>query len=179
MEANSEQNNLENKTNEKQEKKIKEPTKWWIVLIEYLVCFIVAAGIGLATLAIRDFFDGGLDKLTTYRYLSDAFTIPGMTFLCLALLVLFAKQGAFTGILYALRHVGRMIVPFLVRKDITYAEYLALHDKKKGFAPLLCFFVVGGVCIAISIIFIILFSNVENEQKKKAFEQLAILLFRF
>ena len=126
------------------------------VLLKYAITIAVGVGIFFLVLVLRDFFTTHLSQANYYRYLADAFTIPGMMYLCLAVLVFVSKKGAFTGLVYALRHVGRMLLPFIIRKDLTYAEYLELRDQRQGFNVILCFFLVGiafligaAVCIII------------------------------
>ena len=159
VEVRNEQEELNNSSNpEEEKKKLKEPSKWWVTLILYLICSLIAFGVVMLSLSLRDVFKGGLDKLTLLRYLADAFTFPAAIFISIGLLTLISRQGAFNGLLYALRHVGRMFVPFLVRKDITYAEYLERRERKKTNRPILCFFVVGGVSLLVAVIFIIIFT---------------------
>ena len=161
MAVNNEQEELNNSSDNSQkeeEKKYKEPSRWWVTLIIYLICSLIAFGVVMLSLSLRDVFKGGIDKLTTLRYLADAFTFPAAIFISIGLLTLISRQGAFNGLLYALRHVGRMFVPFLIRKDITYAEYLERRERRKSNRPILCFFVVGGVCLLVAVIFIIVFT---------------------
>ena len=161
MAVNNEQEELNNSSDNSQkeeEKKYKEPSRWWVALIIYLICSLIAFGVVMLSLSLRDVFKGGIDKLTLLRYLADAFTFPAAIFISIGLLTLISRQGAFNGLLYALRHVGRMFVPFLIRKDVTYAEYLERRERRKSNRPILCFFVVGGVCLLVAVIFIIVFT---------------------
>ena len=132
---------------------------WWLVLIKYAVSYGVAVGIFFIALALRNYFSTPLDELTNIRYIADAFTFPAAVFILFSLLVLIARAGTFNGLLYALRHVGRMFLPFLIRSDITYEEFLMNREQKKSGSSLLCFFIVGGTFLVCAIVFIILFET--------------------
>ncbi len=149
------------KENPPEEENIKaiNKTKWWVYLIEYGVTFSIATGLVFLTLWLRNAFQGNIDQTTMYRYLADAFTIPGMLFILLSILVLIANKGAFAGIGYGLRHLARMLLPFLIRKDITYAEYLQKIESRKSTSIILCFLFVGLAFFSVAIVFIILFFN--------------------
>lgn len=132
----------------------------WLIILKYAITYAVALGIFFLTLTLRNFFTDKLTPANYYRYLSDAFTIPGATFICLALLVFVSKKGAFTGLMYALRHVGRMLLPFLIKNDLSYAEYLEARENRKGLSIILCFFIVGGTFLIGALVCIILFYQV-------------------
>ena len=113
----------ENKAPEIQ-KYYKTRSKWWVYLIIYGVEFLVATGLCFLTLWLRNFFTVHYDKATTYRFLADAFTIPGIVFILIGVLVILSVQGAFDGLGYVMRRLFRSIFPFIVKTDETYYDYL-------------------------------------------------------
>ena len=144
---------------EKKEYEFKEPTYWWVTLIIYLVELAIATGVIFLSLWLRDFLDPSMhfDKMTTYRYLADAFTVPGVVYVCIGLLIIFAQHGAFDGIGYALRRAARFLLPFIFRKDVTYSEYLEERRAKQKTVRVLSLFIVGVALIIVAVVFIILF----------------------
>lgn len=141
----------------KQEQAIEEPSRVWKIVLKYAITALIAGGLVFAVLGINGFFLGGYDQAQFYRKLSDAFTVPGLMLILLALIFFVSQQGAFTGVGYALRHVLRMIVPFFIKKDISYAEYLENREHRKILSTFLCFIIVGSVFLAVGIIFIFMF----------------------
>ena len=147
----------EEKNSQEKEIKFKEPTYWWVTLIIYFIEVAIATGLVFLTLGLRDVFATTLDQMTLYRYLADAFTIPGIVFLCLGLLIILAGQGAFVGLGYIFRRMGKFLLPFLFRKDMTYAEYLESRKEKQKSLWFVSFLIVGAVFMIVAIVFIILF----------------------
>lgn len=156
IEESNENNKIENQPNFEVDE-FRSRKKRLVIFLKYFITSGVAAGIVVVSLHLRNYFAGNLNLLTTYRFLADAFTFPAAFFILLGLLVLIARQGTFNGLLYALRHVGRMMLPFLIRDDITYAEFLDGRGEHKKGGMLLCFFIVGGVSLVLALIFILLF----------------------
>ena len=153
---------------EKKEKKyvFREPTRWWVTLIIFLVELAVAAGVIIFSLWLRDFFTPKvyIDSLTKYRYLADAFTIPGVVYVCIGLMFIAAQHGAFDGLGYVLRRVAKFLLPFIFRKDITYAEYIEEKKSKQKVVHVLSLFIVGVALLIVAVIFIILFYRIYNSK---------------
>lgn len=126
-------------------------------VLKYVITFLVAGGLVFAVLGINSFFQGGYDKAQMYRKLADAFSVPGLLFILFGLMAFVAQKGAFTGLGYALRHLGRMLFPFLIKKDITYAEYIENKEQRKTVSMILCFLLIGAVYLIVGVIFIFLF----------------------
>lgn len=152
--------NKQVKESQIQEVPFKERKRIWPFIIRYAVCIAVGVGLFFLTLYLRNFFTDELSQANYYRYLADAFTIPGILFIFLALLFVVAAKGAFRGLGYALRHVGRMLLPFIIKKDITYAEYLEGHETRKNGSIVLTFLIVGALFMIGAIVFIALFYKV-------------------
>ena len=143
-----------------QEAPFKERKRIWPFILRYSLTILGGLGLFFLTLYVRDVFKGGLPKVDFYRYMADAFTIPGITLIFIALLFVVAAKGAFLGLGYALRHVGRMLFPFFIKKDITYAEYLEDHEARKNGDIVLTFIIVGALFMIGAIVFIALFYSV-------------------
>ena len=154
-----EEEKIENKKEDinNQEIMVEEPPQFWKTILKYAITITIAGGLVFAVLGINGFFLGGYDKAQYYRKLSDAFTIPGLLLIFLAFLFFVSQQGAFTGLGYALRHVARMLLPFIIRKDITYAEYVERREKRKAISTFLCFILVGAAFLIVGVIFIFSF----------------------
>ena len=146
---------------------IEEPKKFLWVLLKYGITILVAVGFVFAVLGIRNFFSSELSNSDKYKYLADAFTIPGMVFISLALLILVSRKGAFTGLGYAVRHLVRMLVPFIVKKDVTYEEYLKSKEDRKANSMVLCFFIVGAIMMVMAIVFVAIFYQCSDAKSVK------------
>ena len=144
--------------------KFKEPTYWWITLIVFLVELLVAAGMGAVTLWLRDYFNPNvyIDTMNKYRYWADAFTIPGVLYVCIGLLYIFDHEGAFDGLGYVLRRAARVLLPFFFKKDKTYAEYIEERRARQKTIRVFSLLIVGGVLLGVAVIFIILFFKIYN-----------------
>ena len=152
----------EKKENTVQELNIKEPARWWVTLIVYLVEFAVASGLAILSLYLRDVFITTPDTMTLYRYLADAFTIPGIVFIMLGFLVILSAHGAFLGLGYIFKRAGRVLLPFIFRKDETYYEYLEARKEHHRSLRFLSFMIVGLIFMAAAIVFIILFYKIHG-----------------
>lgn len=122
-------------------------------LLKYSIGFILATSLFFLTIGIRDIYNV-TDKQEIYRFLSDGFTIPGVLFICLGLLVWFSNLGSLSGIGYALKHLFSMLIPVGKKKHETYAQYVEARKEVSGYAFL---FIIGGVFLALGIVFMILY----------------------
>jgi hypothetical protein len=102
-------------------------------------------------------------ELERWRILCDAFTIPGLTLIMVGFLVMVANEGFFDMLSYATSKAVGMLVPGrgFVEKDEKYYDYLQRKKGKRatGFGFL---FVVGGVCMALAMLFLFLFYRLYN-----------------
>ena len=154
---NDESLNKETFSNDERIEIIEEKPRYWLTILKYGITFLVATGFVFVILWINNFWAGGFDKAQFYRKLSDAFSIPGLMFIFLALLLFVSQKGAFTGLGYALRHLARMLLPFIIKKDLTYAEYIENKEHRKAISMIVCFLLVGAVFLTVGIIFIFVF----------------------
>lgn len=108
-----------------------------------------AAFVGLTAwlyISLRD-FNGAMPQ-ERCRMLSDAFTVPGFLLLMLGCLIRAGNMGALDGITYALRFVVR-------GREESYGDFVERKRRSgKGCGFL---FLSGGVAVAVSVVFLILF----------------------
>lgn len=123
------------------------------IILKYLIAFLAATGIFFLTISLRSIYTE-TDLKQIYRFLSDGFTVPGLVFLMLGLLVWLANLGSFNGIGYVIKHLFSMLIPLSPKKHQTYAQYLETRKKTGGYGFL---FVIGGIFLLVGIIFLILF----------------------
>ena len=127
-------------------------------IIKYSICIAISSLLALGVLLIKEFFTL-TDIAQKYRYLSDAFVIPGILFLGFAGLVFVSDEGSFDGVGFALKKALRVIIPFIGLSDETYAEYRERKHRKgktKGYS---CMFFTGLVFFLVGVVFMLLFNN--------------------
>ena len=127
-------------------------------IIKYAICVGISAVITLAVLFIKGFFIL-TDIAQKYRYLSDAFVIPGVLFMAFAGLVFVSDEGTFDGVGFAFKKALRVILPFIGLSDESYADYRERKHKKgktKGYS---CMFFTGLVFFLVGVVFMLLFNN--------------------
>ncbi len=123
-----------------------------------LLKYGITAGLCLALGAVycltRNFME--LSLVGKYRLLCDAFTIPGILCLCVGVLLWVSNDGFFYGLGYCLEIAWRALLPGGRQKMERYYDYVTRKRQKKvtGYGFL---FVCGGVCMALAIVFMVLF----------------------
>ncbi len=123
--------------------------------ITSLVC--LAAGVALC-------FSGGLFQATAwldrFRILSDACFVPGALVFLFGVLVWLSNDGALLGISYALVTAFKALIPGGLKDRESYGQYAA---RKREGGKTHCGFllIVGGIFLAISGVFLILFYTVK------------------
>lgn len=122
--------------------------------------YVITAGIGLVLAIIvcltNDIFSA--DNLqTVYRILSDACFIPGVLILGIGVLVFVSNEGLFNGISFGLKTLGRSLSAQKGEKirEEDFHEYNQRHREKQRKVSHL--FIVGGIFLILSIIFVFLF----------------------
>lgn len=117
------------------------------------ICLLLA----LVYCAARDFFQ--LELAEKYRVLCDAFTIPGLLCLCVGALIWASNDGFFYGLSYCLNVAWRALIPGARYKTERYYDYVTRKKEKRipGYGFL---FLVGGVCMAVAIVFLVLFYRI-------------------
>lgn len=68
-----------------------------------------------------------------YRILCDAFTIPGVVFIMVGLLIRIMDRGLLDGLSYAMRSLYRVFLPMAARKDESFYDYVQRRrESRKG-----------------------------------------------
>lgn len=101
----------------------------------------------------------GQNTMQTYRILSDAFAVPGLLAILGGALMWVSANGALDGISYVLKYVVTRFNPFKRDPVGSYRDYVAEKDQKrtKGYGFL---FLIGLLFLAVSVVFLYLYSNV-------------------
>lgn len=114
-------------------------------------CLVLAA----VYVGLRDFqLQTNMEK---YRILCDAFTIPGLVLVMVGALMAVSNEGALYGLGYVVSYAVKILVPGKRHEHERYYEYVQRKKEQgqvKGYGFL---FVVGGISLAIAIVFMILF----------------------
>lgn len=97
----------------------------------------------------------------TYRLLCDGFFVPGVLMILIGGMIWVSRAGAFDGVKYVSRYIVYAIIPFSRgKKTEKYADY---KEKKKseykGKGSYAYMFVCGGIMVALSILFLILYTS--------------------
>ena len=126
-------------------------------LLKYGICSAVC----LAYAAIHCFSRGvtQMSPVDLYRTISDGFTVPGMLCIFAGLLVWLSNEGTFHGIGYVLKNAAKALMFFTRRGEVEkYADYVESRKGKKitGYSFL---FVVGAVCLVITVVFVLLYEQ--------------------
>ena len=126
-------------------------------LLKYGISFAIALGMAYLYVSLRvDPSDpAALPLMEWYRVLCDGFTIPGLLFVMLGLLVTLSNQGSLDGVGYAATVAFKMLIGAGAHLE-RYAEYLERRraNRLKGYGFL---YVVGIVCLAAAAVFMGLF----------------------
>lgn len=97
-----------------------------------------------------------------YRIWCDAFFVPGGVLVMVGVLVKLSEGGIFDGLGYALRTAAQSLIPGGRYGHERYGDYVARKKEKRQDKPLrvVFLFVVGGIFLAVSLVFMILFYRI-------------------
>ena len=115
-------------------------------LLKYGISAGICAGVAVFYCTTRNFSQ--MELVEKYRTLCDAFTIPGLLCLCVGVLIWASNDGFFYGLSYCLNVAWRALIPgarYKTEKQITGYGFL---------------FLVGGVCMALALVFMALFYRI-------------------
>lgn len=123
-------------------------------LLKYGITIAVCIIMSLFYIILRDFPQQELAE--NYRILCDSFTVPGVLALLSGALIAVTNEGALDGITYACGTAFKALLPGGRLKIEKYYDYVQRKKEKriKGYGFL---FVVGGVWMALALLFMILF----------------------
>lgn len=123
-------------------------------LLKYGISALVCGAMAWYYVSLRSF--STQSPMEQYRILCDAFTIPGVIAVMLGFLMMVANDGFFLGLSYCVGVAWKALLPGGRLKIQRYGDYVAERKGKKvkGFGFL---FVVGGICLAAALVFLVLF----------------------
>ena len=126
-------------------------------LLKYGISGAVCLGLAVFYCGVRDFSQ--MELVEKYRTLCDGFTIPGLLCLCLGVLIWASNDGVLYGLSYCLNVAWRALIPGARYKHERYYDYITRKKEKRitGYGFL---FLVGGVCMAIALVFMALFYRI-------------------
>ena len=119
------------------------------IIIKYAIASIIAVCFVLLNLSLRDFFKE-TELKEKYRMLADSFTIPGLIYVLLGLLIMLTNKGSLDALGYMVKRAVKMLVPMSKKDNMTYAEY---KETKKGIHGYGFLFYIGAV-VTLSLIHI-------------------------
>lgn len=123
-------------------------------LLKYGISGVICVAMVVFYAAVRDFFAQAL--VEQYRILCDGFTISGVLAILAGALLAVTNQGALDGLTYACSTAFKALIPGGRLQTEKYYDYVQRKNEKrvKGYGFL---FVVGGICMALALIFMFLF----------------------
>lgn len=126
-------------------------------LLKYGLTSAIVLAMAGSYIAAKDL--KSLNLAGKYTVLSDAFALPAVLLLGLGALIWASNLGALDGLGYSLKVMVRMLKPGKGPEQESYREYLKAKQERrvKGYGFLL---IIGGICLAISLIFLALFHKV-------------------
>lgn len=126
-------------------------------ILKYSLTVGVALGVAYAIASARGVLNGGLSADVIYRYLSDAFFIPGAILVLIGALVFISTTGFFDSLGYIGTVAVRALVPGMrMQRAERFADYKERRSEGRirGYSFL---FFVGLVFLAVGGVFTVLF----------------------
>ena len=126
-------------------------------LIKYSVTSVISVVLVAYYAFSRDILN--LEPVEVYRTLCDGFFLPGIFMIFFGLLFIMNNVGALDAISYLLKYAVRTFAPGAFGPMPKYLEYVEnrRENRSKGYGFL---FVVGGVLLSFSVLFLVLFYSV-------------------
>ena len=123
-------------------------------LFKYGISAVVCGAMAWFYISQRDF--GNQSLMEQYRILCDAFTVPGLVAIMVGFLLAISNDGFFLGIAYCADVTIKSLTPGGRLRIKKYYDFVQERKGKKvtGFGFL---FVIGGVCMAAALVFMLLF----------------------
>lgn len=127
-------------------------------LIRFSASFVIGGALALLSLVLRGFFADVYEGKDLFRYLADAFTIPGLTLVLSGVLTWCTRQGTFDGMAFSIGLFFRTIFQPSTLAKKSYPDYVAEKNEKRkekpGYAYL---YLAGGVYLVFAVVFLLLF----------------------
>ena len=134
--------------------KKRKPITWK----HYAFCGGAAVVVLVLVLCLKGVFTGSVTtRRDLFRILSDAFLAPGVLLVCTGGAILFYQLGAFDSLTYVAKQFRDAMIRD--RRRSAHVQTFAEHVEARDAAPRLpCrhFLIVGGVCLALSALFMVL-----------------------
>lgn len=128
--------------------------KWRKYIIKFVIMIVMAIVIMFTKEITTQ--ETAKDVLTV---LTDAFTVPGIIFICFGLLVLCANGGTFDMLSYGIQTVFSVF-----KKDPSDRKYKSFRDYRETKAsnpkPYASFLISGAMFLAIGIILFVIYSSI-------------------
>ena len=123
-------------------------------LFKYGISAVVCGAMAWFYISQRDL--GNQSLMEQYRILCDAFTVPGLVAIMVGFLLAISNDGFFLGIAYCADVTIKSLTPGGRLRIKKYYDFVQERKGKKvtGFGFL---FVIGGVCMAAALVFMLLF----------------------
>lgn len=134
--------------------------KWVGPLVQYGAAALVG---GLMAYGVASFQGYGQAQSAAeqYRILADAFTIPGLFMILIGALIWVADLGTFDSLSYSLTYAVRRLFFLGGTKPEKFYDYKERKkEKRKQRRSYRFLFVVGGVFMAVAVLFILLFYRI-------------------
>ncbi len=119
-------------------------------ILKYSISSLLGVGLFFIVISIQNIYSL-TDRKEIMHFLCDGFIVPGILFVGVGFIIMFANMGAFFGVGYTLKHLFRMLLPLNKNREESYAEYLEKRKKIHGY---LFLFIVGGVFLLVGLIFL-------------------------
>ena len=144
------ENNNQAQTEIKKRKSLKR------IIIKYSIVIAICLAIAIICLFTRNFTKAVVGTKEYYRIWADSFTIPGIIYIFLALIIFLINEGSLTALGYMGRIIVRSFTPNSKKERMNYYEYSQSKKKITGYS---CLLWVGLAFFLVGLIFLILFYN--------------------
>ena len=126
-------------------------------ILKYVIAFAIGGLLSNYVLLVNGYREV-TDEVVRLKLLADAFTVPGVILIMVAVLCWLAGQGAVDGLLYAIKGLGSLI-PGMRKEPEKYYDYVQRKREKRrsGYGFLA---ITGVVFLLISIAFIVKFYQI-------------------
>lgn len=129
--------------------------------VSLIVCLVIGGFLAYLYVGLRDF--SGQDLMGKYRMLCDAFTIPGLLFLMLGLLMTISSHGALDGVTYVVSYGLKMLIPGRHDKQERFYDYVQRKREKNKGKSFGYLYLTGIIYLAAALLFLILFYSLYNK----------------
>ena len=123
------------------------------IIIKYSITIAICLTLTIISLFLRNFLNAVVGTKEYYRIWADSFTIPGLAFIFLALIIFLVNEESLTALGYLGRTIVRALTPSK-KESMNYYEYSQSKKKITGYS---CILWVGLAFFLVGLVFLILF----------------------